>query len=252
MTQHAVIVNADDLGISDVVNEAAFDLIAKGRVSSATIIANGPAVHQAVKLAMRFPACSFGVHLNLTQFEPLSGGPPAKLLVDDRGLMSRANASLPLRREWIRAARDEFCAQIERIAALGVRVSHVDSHNHVHTVPALFPVLKEAQRRFGIRRVRLTKNFYRADRPCPRPLALKKRAYNWALRSIYATRTTDAFTEFLTYCAANRARREAFRVVELMVHPGAPYAAEETAVLESDWIARGGVPLQIISYSRLT
>jgi hypothetical protein len=252
MDGHAVIVNADDLGISDAVNEATFDLIARGRISSATIMANGPSVHDAAKVARHFSGCSFGVHLNLTQFEPLTGGVLARLLVDERGRMSRANERASPSRQGLRAAYEEFCAQLERVAAFGIDVTHVDSHNHVHTIPALFPVLKEVQRRYGIRRVRLTKNMYGSDRPCTPALIWKKRAYNWALRWIYRTRTTDAFTEFLTYVNAGPVTRSSAGLVELMVHPGAPSTGEEAAALESDWIARAGFPLQMIPYTRLS
>ena len=252
MTSHAVIVNADDLGIGQDVNHAAFELIAKGRISSATIMANGPSACEAAQFAARFPACSFGVHLNLTQFEPLTGGPGARLLVDECGQLSRVNERVRPTRDRLRAAYDELCAQVERLAALGVSISHLDSHNHVHTVPVFFPVLKEIQRRYGIRRVRLSKNFYGSDRPCRRALAWKKRAYNCALRSIYWTRTTDAFTEFLTYWQSDMARRTSIRLIELMVHPGAPDALEETAILESDWMRRAVHQLQLIPYTRLT
>jgi predicted glycoside hydrolase/deacetylase ChbG (UPF0249 family) len=247
----AAIVNADDLGMSQEVNEATFDLMSTGRISSATIMANAPAARHAARGASTFPRCSFGVHLNLTQFEPLTGGPDARLLVDDRGQMSRANESARPGPARLRAVYRELCAQLERVASLGVRISHVDSHNHVHTRPIFFPVLKEVQRRYRIRRVRLTKNFYSSDRPCPAHLVWKKRAYNSALRSVYVTHTTDAFTEFLTYWRAEPARQRSIRLIELMVHPGAPYAAEETAILESDWAARMGVPMQLISYVQL-
>ncbi len=70
----AIVVNADDLGMSHEVNEATFDLLSKGRISSATMMANAPATREAATQVSKFPRCSFGVHLNLTQFEPLTGG----------------------------------------------------------------------------------------------------------------------------------------------------------------------------------
>ena len=131
---------------------------------------------------------------------------------------------------------EELCAQIERVAALGVRISHLDSHNHVHTRPFVFPILKEIQRRYRIRRVRLSKNFYAPQQVCRADLPWRKRAYNCALKRIYATHTTDAFTEFLTYYHADPVSRRSIGLAELMVHPGATYAAAETAILESDWV----------------
>jgi len=209
---------------------------------------------EAARQASKFPTCSFGVHLNVTQFEPLTTGPDARLLVDESGQMSRANETTRPSGKRLRAIYHELCAQIEHVASLGVRISHLDSHNHVHTRPFLFPALKEAQRRYNIRSVRLSKNFYSSDQPCPPGLLWKKRAYNWALKSIYRTRTTDAFTEFLTYYRANATREcQPGRIdrIELMVHPGAADAIEETAILESNWIARMDLPVQLISYAQL-
>jgi predicted glycoside hydrolase/deacetylase ChbG (UPF0249 family) len=247
----AVVVNADDLGMSHEVNEATFDLLSKGRISSATMMANAPATREAATQVSKFPRCSFGVHLNLTQFEPLTGGPGGRLLVDERGQMSRANEKARPSSERLRAVYRELCAQIERVASFGVNISHVDSHNHVHTRPFFFPALKAVQRRYHIRKVRLSKNFYSADHPCPAGLLWKKHAYNWALRSVYRTRTTDTFTEFLTYYGADAASRRSKGRIELMVHPGAASAAEETAILESDWIARTDPPVQLMSYAEL-
>lgn len=251
MSSIAVIVNADDLGISQTVNEATFDLMAMGRISSATLLANAPAIREAARGASRFSRCSFGVHLNLTQFEPLTGGRGARLLVEARGQMSRATAPVRPRLDRLRAAYLELCAQIERVASLGVCVSHVDSHHHVHTRPALFPVLKAIQRRYRIRKVRLSKNFYESERPCPPGLGWGKRAYNRALKSVYLTQTTEAFTEFLTYYHAEPARKRSIRLIELMVHPGASDAAQEAAVLGSDWTAHSKLPIQLISYADL-
>jgi len=36
-----------------------------------------------------------------------------------------------------------------------------------------------------------------------------------------------------------------------MVHPGAADADDETAILDSDWIAQADLPLELISYTRL-
>jgi predicted glycoside hydrolase/deacetylase ChbG (UPF0249 family) len=251
-TNLAVIVNADDFGISQEVNDAVVDLMARGRISSATILANALATREVAEAAKRFPRCSFGVHLNLTQFAPLTGGRGAELLVDADGEMSRTNETAPPTPARLRAIYRELCAQVERVASLGVRISHLDSHHHVHTRPFVFAILKEVQRRYDIRRVRLAKNFYSLDRPCPAGLAWKKRAYNWALRSMYRTRTTEAFTEFLTYYHADGARQRSIGPIELMVHPGAASAAGETAILDSDWIARTDLPVRLISYAQLT
>lgn len=246
----SIIVNADDLGISREVNDAIFRLMHQGKVTSSTILANGLAVAEAGKLAARLPECSFGVHLNLTQFTPLSRSGVA--LVDPAsGEFSRAIAQRRASRALAQAAYEEWTAQVERVAALGVRISHFDSHHHIHTVPALFPALKALQRRFGIRRVRISKNLYLPeDRPGAK-LVWTKRIYNASLRHVYATATTEGFTEFLSYGQMLRnGGAPDCPSVELMAHPGAAKYAEETALLEGAWNA-DAPHLRLINYHAL-
>lgn len=50
-----IIVNADDLGISYEVNEAIFDLMSRGRITSANLLANAPATEQAIRTIPKFP-----------------------------------------------------------------------------------------------------------------------------------------------------------------------------------------------------
>jgi len=251
MSAERVIINADDLGISEAVNDAIFDLIARQRVTSATVIANGPAFRHAASKIKHFPRCSFGAHLNLTQFAPLTRGGNAALLTDAEGLMSRSIESQRFEPKLLLAMYRELCAQVEILGSAGIELSHFDSHNHVHTRPQLFPVVKALQRRYRIRKVRISKNIYTPEQPVNSALARKKTAYNWALRNFYATRTTEGFTELLSYQAELDRGAHHCRSVELMAHPGAHYAAPETDLLKSDWLAASGLGARLISYREL-
>ncbi|HEX5282203.1 MAG TPA: ChbG/HpnK family deacetylase [Micropepsaceae bacterium] len=64
-------VNADDLGLSARVNDEAFELISRGLIDSASVIANAPETGDAIRRAKQFSQCRFGLHLNITQFKPL-------------------------------------------------------------------------------------------------------------------------------------------------------------------------------------
>jgi len=252
MRATSIIINADDLGLDPEVNDAIFELMGRRVISSATMMANAPALRDATARASRFPYCSFGAHLNLTQFEPLTGGSGAQRLVDGTtGGLSRAIETAVPTPGLLRAAYEEWCAQIELLASAGIAISHLDSHNHVHTRPQLFPVLKPVQRRYGIRKVRLAKNLYSTSQPCPAVLFLKKRLYNTALQRVYRTHTTAVFTELLTFADISRAERPPHPTVELMVHPGASYAKGEIQLLESDWFNGLGADVQLITYAQL-
>lgn len=246
----SIIVNADDLGISGEVNEAIFALMARGKVTSATLMANGPAVEEACRQVRHFPQCSFGVHLNLTQFAPLSEA--GRGLVDkETGLLSRRIAGSGYSGALAAAVRAEFEAQIARIMSLGVAVSHLDSHHHIHTQPFAFPALKAAQRRFGIRRVRLSKNIYAPPDDASAALLVKKWLFNTALRGYYRTATTAGFTELSTYARMVLHGVPAAPSVELMVHPGAAKYVQETALLESGWAPEPSL-FRLIPYTALS
>ncbi len=249
-----IIINADDFGFNAYVNNMILDLMSRRRITSATLISNAPAVEDAVRRIPRESHCSFGVHLNLTQFEPLT---PLK----DRGILSACLDEKGHFRgeEHLRSTRitsalrnaffEELRLQVEKIRFLGVKISHFDSHNHVHTIPALFPVLKRLQEHFGIRKVRTTWNIFSS--PTPLMLLLKKRVWSFALSHYYKTSTTYGFTSFATFHNLARSRVLNQDSVEVMVHPGHQCFEQETQLLYTDWQKVLPFRVELISYHDL-
>ncbi len=248
-----VIINADDLGMNAVVNSATFDLMARGRITSATLLANGAAVEEAAARTREFPNCSFGIHLNLTQYRPLTTEAGLAPLLDQAGrFVGKAVRSVKLTPALREAILEEWSAQVRRLLDLGVTVSHLDSHHHVHTVPGLFRVVKRLQKRFGIRKARLSMNIYPPSIPVTRKLLAMKWAWNLALRRWHRTQTTDAFSGFAGFCEAAAVRELNCQSVELMAHPGGELFDSETRLLDdASWQERLGFPLSLISYHEL-
>jgi chitin disaccharide deacetylase len=247
----AIILNADDLGLNAQVNEATFGLMAAGRLRSATILANAPCVGEAVERTRYFPDCSFGVHLNVTQLEPLTGRARCAPLLNEQGQLSRRNMQTIPSPAFLRSVYLEFCAQVEHLLALGVPISHVDSHHHVHTVPYVIPIVKAVQRRYGIRKVRIGKNIYTANQCVTRAMIWKKAVYNWTVRSLYASTTTAGFTEFTSLHELGTGQVLHYQSIEGMVHPGSPSDRDEMALLTSPWERDMRFPVTLISYNQL-
>jgi predicted glycoside hydrolase/deacetylase ChbG (UPF0249 family) len=247
-----VIVNADDFGMNQSETQATSEGMAAGHINSATVMANGRALQDAMRQIRVLSGVSFGVHLNLTQGAPISAGAGARLLVNQEGRMTRPTfqAFRPTP-AILSAIYAEWCAQVELLASRGIEISHLDSHNHVHTVPFLFPVLKAVQKRFGIRKVRLSKNIYSAGEPCGPLLRMKKNGYNLALRSIYKTTTTGGFTDLITFCDVASRRTLGYQSVEIMVHPGSKGSEAEDALLCSRWEETLRFPVVKIHYGQL-
>jgi predicted glycoside hydrolase/deacetylase ChbG (UPF0249 family) len=249
-----VIVNADDLGASPEVNDAIFAMMALNRVSSATLMANGPAIDAALRDARRFPHCSFGIHLNLTQYAPLTRAPGLGPVLRDDELDRARLLRAPRVPSLLRAAFEEWSAQVARVRDAGLPVSHFDSHHHVHTMPFLLPALKALMARFGVRRVRVSKNLYTpAMRPPGRKL-LEKAAFNAALRhALPRARTTRRFTEFQTFFDLAQADAGASfdtESIELMVHPGVPsdHFRHETELLAANPLADLAPAARLVAY----
>ena len=248
-----IIVNADDLGISELVNEAIFQGMRRGMITSATMLSNGPAVKAAAQILHLFPGCSFGVHLNLTEFGPLCQGSYADLagiLDKDRCFNGNSIREVRITPTMLGAIFREWCAQIENLMRLGVEPSHLDAHHHVHTIPQLLPVLAALRRRYKINKVRISRNMYDDSERPGQLLLTKKWVFNLALGTI-GFRTTRIFTDlgtFVKLCAALPPRATS---VELMTHPGSLPRNEEASLMESDWPGKLSYKAALVSYNNL-
>src|SRR5437879_1691774 len=140
-----IIINADDLGYSRDVNERVFSLIEARKVTSATLLANGPWYEQAASQLRSYPYASFGVHLNVTEFVSLSSTRALRCILDSKGCFRGDVRAFNLDSSLREAIYREWCAQVNRVIQSGIPVSHFDSHHHVHTIPCLFLVLKRLQ-----------------------------------------------------------------------------------------------------------
>lgn len=245
-----VIVNADDLGAEEAVNDAIFLLMRKRLITSATLLANGPCIKDAVRRLASFPECSFGVHLNLTAFRPVTGAAGLMPLLDSHGeFVQDAIRSVRLTRGLRRAILHELSGQVLGLRKAGVPLSHIDSHHHIHTIPGLFGILKALQHMHGIRRVRLSMNLY--DHTVPFGQFIRKRAWNFAVRYVLASRTTDYFTSLSVFPKVTGRLPDAITSVELMCHPGTVKYERESRLLEDRLWHPHGRATQLINYRQV-
>lgn len=246
-----LIINSDDLGISELVNASIFGLMETERVTSATLLMNAPEVEAAAAQLDNYRKCSFGVHLNTTEFMPLSNHPGLKPLLNDDGKFAANIRSIRMTSAVRQGVYAEWCAQLDRAMLLGVPVSHLDSHHHVHTIPGLLGVLKRVQRKYGIRKVRLTRNFFGSSESKSKALLASKAVWNFMLRHWYATKTTDRFASFAPFYERLHAGLDLRGTIELACHPGGEDFQAETAVLSGPWKEELPGNAQLISYNDL-
>ena len=152
-----LIINADDFGFTSGVNRAIAEAHAHGVVTSSTLMASGPAFSEAVRLAKELPKLSVGCHVVLIDGEPALAADklPSLTRADEfrDGLKAFATRALAGRMasEEISA---EASAQIRKIQAAGLAVSHIDTHKHTHIFPAILHPLLKAAKECGVRAIR--------------------------------------------------------------------------------------------------
>ena len=153
-----LIINADDLGFTSGVNRAIFEAHTRGVATSATLMANGPVFVEAVELARAAPQLSIGCHVVLIDGRPvLQAGQVSSLIGKDSqfrdGIKAFAARAMAKRMDEAQIEA-ETTAQIRKLQATGISVSHVDTHKHTHLFPnVLRPVLRAAAA-CGVRAVR--------------------------------------------------------------------------------------------------
>jgi hopanoid biosynthesis associated protein HpnK len=156
-----LIVNADDFGFTSGVNRAIAEAHTHGIVTSSTLIANGAAFEEAVKLAKTVPDLSVGCHIVLIDGQPLLGASKLPTLAAARNGGGQFRDSLKIfaaRALTGRLDSDEIeaesSAQIHKLQSAGISVSHVDTHKHTHLFPSVLRPLLRAARACGVGAVR--------------------------------------------------------------------------------------------------
>ncbi|HXT77317.1 MAG TPA: ChbG/HpnK family deacetylase [Candidatus Eisenbacteria bacterium] len=154
-----LIVNADDLGWTEGVNQGIAEAHRNGIVTSTSLLANGAAFASGVELARSTPGLGVGVHLNLSDGEPIAPRELVATLLNDEGEFAGGPEALLLRiakRDvTVREAEQEWEAQIERVKEAGIQPTHLDGHKHVHMLPGLFEVALRLAKRYGIGAIRV-------------------------------------------------------------------------------------------------
>jgi len=156
--ERKIIINADDYGLCDGVNQAVVQAHTQGILTSTTIMANMPAARRAIELAKQLPTLGVGVHLNLSEGKPVSKDACVDYLLNTNGEFAYSPTKLSIlsviNRKIRNAIAAELAAQIQWVIDNGLKPTHLDSHKHIHSFPAIFPVVCGLAKSFGIPAIR--------------------------------------------------------------------------------------------------
>ncbi|OLB35170.1 MAG: hypothetical protein AUH11_15590 [Acidobacteria bacterium 13_2_20CM_57_17] len=155
-----LIVNADDLGWTDGVNRGIVEAFHHGIVTSASLLANGPAFAGGAEAARSAPGLGIGVHLNLSDGPPVADRKTVRSLLNGDGEFAGGPESLLLRRVRrgiaLAEVENEWDEQIRRVRDAGITPTHLDGHKHVHMLPGLFEIALRLAKRHGIAAIRVS------------------------------------------------------------------------------------------------
>jgi chitin disaccharide deacetylase len=144
----ALIVTADDVGLHPGMTAGAIRAHREGIVTACSIVANGAAFEDAVERLHEVPALEVGVHLALVEERPLTA----------MRFPKKYTSFVPLylaRVISIAAIERELRAQLERVLATGLRVTHLNGHQHLHLLPRVFDVVVRLAREYRVPYVRI-------------------------------------------------------------------------------------------------
>ena len=142
--QRRLMVTADDFGFDPEINAGVIQAHERGILTHTSLMARGPCLDEAISAGRELPRLGLGVHLTITSpssGEPLHHGEFLRHL-------ARGRLTLPgIKREWR--------GQITLLRDRGVALTHLDSHQHLHLFPPLFPLAAALLQEFGIPRMRI-------------------------------------------------------------------------------------------------
>lgn len=153
------IINGDDFGFSQGVNQGIIQAHTHGILTSTSLMVTGDAFEEAVDLAKQHPDLAVGLHLVLGCGQSALPPPQIPHLVDERGCFLDNPAQAGWRYYFNSAARPELYLEIEaqlcKFQQTGLLLSHVDGHLHHHANPAILNVLMDLAPKYKIPVVRL-------------------------------------------------------------------------------------------------
>jgi predicted glycoside hydrolase/deacetylase ChbG (UPF0249 family) len=239
-----VIINADDLGIHPSINAGILSAYRNGILTSCTMLVTTEFFEDTLREYVCPSALPIGIHLSLTLGKAVALERTVPDLIDNEGNLRLSAQQLllasfagPDGENLLSQIRREFEAQLSRAHDGGLRPTHADSHQHVHMNPAIFAVLESLLPRFGIDRIRFSResfSWFALGRDFPSVMRRLNPA-KWAMLRVRARSIIPrllANDEFfgvmysglmsktaLHRIASKISRRKA---VEISLHPGFP------------------------------
>ncbi len=234
-----IIFNADDFGISKGVNAAILKAYNEGILNSASLMVNQKYAKEAVEMHKKMPDLELGLHVNLTNEYSASDAKNIPLLIGKdkkfkNGFLKLFLLSLFKPRKFKEQVKTEIEAQIVKALKMGAKLTHIDSHRHVHMIPSVFDIVKEMMVKYGIKRTRvMNENIFMTlktnkDKSYMFDGGLVKYFLLLFFNMINSYKSDTYFYTMLYTCKLSKDRFKSVHIpkgynnVEVMIHPSIP------------------------------
>lgn len=157
-----LIVNADDFGRTSAINQAVIEAHRRGILTSASLMVNGAAADEAVRLARKHPTLAVGLHLALTNGKATLSQREIPGLIDPFGNFSNSAFRSGVR-YWFKSAlrpqlKAEISAQVGKFRSFDLPLDHLNGHQNIHLHPTVLDLIIEHRGEWQIDRIRLTRD----------------------------------------------------------------------------------------------
>lgn len=152
-----LVINADDFGYFPCVDAGILEAAQSNAITATGIIANREGLDASLVRLEAVPDLDLGVHLNLTSGYPLNTKLREKLEASEGHFPTPYNLLrlIGQKRITLQDIKQEWVMQIERCSTK--RIVFLNSHEHIHMFPFLYPIVIELAKKFEIQHVRLTR-----------------------------------------------------------------------------------------------
>lgn len=230
-----IVINADDFGMDSSCTAAIIEAFERGFITTTTAMCNMDAFGEAAARIMGMPYKDrVGIHFVLTEGYPLTERiRKDSFFCDEDGMFhGKIKRLYPFGAERKRAVYEELRRQAEVFAASGLAFHHADSHHHVHTVPAIAPIVRRVMYEFHIGKLRIHRNVERTSMA----KSVFKAACNAGLKAA-GLAYSDLFCGYREAAAALSSGSG--RVLEVMCHPD---RSESGVLIDRHGYLPGGIP----------
>lgn len=212
-----IIINADDFGMNRKINDAIIAAFKSGICSSTTIMSNMEGFEYALESAEKNRINNIGIHLVLTEGEPLTEEIKSeRIFCDNEGRFCfKKNKNVRYNTIQKRVLYEELRAQVKKCRDNGLKLTHIDSHHHIHNELEITKIINVLAVETKINAIRLSRNIGKID-----PIKmLYKKIHNRHIKKNYMNVTNHFGGLRDVEYEVNKGNYKILDSCEIMIHP---------------------------------